>query len=85
MSKKPSAKGGAVSAAAATKARSDFHASFGGTKRPTRDQIFGALDRIFKESGCIACGLIGKIWIDLGDPIKVDLQNVNITQEKFGG
>jgi len=86
MSKKASAKGGAVSTAAAAKGRSDFHASFSGSKRPSREQVIGALDRIFRESGCIACGLIGKIWLDLADPIeRLDIPNVNIFQQKFGG
>ena len=86
MSKKASSKGGAITAAAATRGASDFHATFGGAKRPNRDQIFGALDRIFRESGCVACGLIGKILLDLGDPIqKVEVPNVNIIQRKIGG
>lgn len=86
MSKKASAKGGALSAATATRGGSDFHASFGGSRRPTRDQIVGALDRIFKESGCVACGLIGRIVLDIGDPVqRIEVPNVNIIQQKISG
>jgi hypothetical protein len=86
MSKKVSSKAVATGAAAAARRNSEYVATFGGTKRPTRDQIFKALDRIFKESGCTVCGLGGKISLLLGDPFEnVDIPNVNIIQQKFGG